>query len=180
MTETSQILSEPLLALEGISKSFPGVRALRNVSLNLERGEIHALLGENGAGKSTIIKIMGGIQSQDEGQIFLKGKECHFSSYRDAISAGIGIVFQEFSLIPELDAVDNIFLGREMRNALGFSRKNEMTRIAQGIFERLGVKTRFDVPVARLSVAEQQFVEIAKALSLDVQVLILEIGRAHV
>ncbi|MBS1074007.1 sugar ABC transporter ATP-binding protein [Gluconobacter sp. Dm-73] len=174
MTQTSQIASEPLLALEGISKSFPGVRALRNVSLSLEQGEIHALLGENGAGKSTIIKIMGGIQSQDEGQIFLNGKECHFSSYKDAINAGIGIVFQEFSLIPELDAVDNIFLGREMRNALGFSRKNEMTRIAQGIFERLGVKTRFDVPVARLSVAEQQFVEIAKALSLDVQVLIFD------
>ncbi|WP_243443816.1 ATP-binding cassette domain-containing protein [Asaia prunellae] len=126
------------------------------------RGEIHALLGENGAGKSTIIKIIGGIQSQDEGVMLLAGEECRFSSYRDAIARGIGIVFQEFSLVPDLDAVDNIFLGRESRNAFGLSRRAFMVRQAAALFERIGVHIDLSVPVGRLSVAEQQFVEIAK------------------
>lgn len=165
---------EHLLKLEGISKSFPGVRALRDVSLELERGEIHALLGENGAGKSTIIKIIGGIQSQDEGRILLDGAECRFTGYRDAIARGIGIVFQEFSLVPDLDAVDNIFLGRELRTPFGLSRKRAMAERARALFERIGVSIDRTAPVGRLSVAEQQFVEIAKALSLDVRILILD------
>jgi len=165
---------EPLLSMRGISKSFPGVKALRDVNLDINRGEIHALLGENGAGKSTIIKIMGGIQRQDQGQFFLGGEECHFASYRDAIASGIGIVFQEFSLIPELDAVDNIYLGREICTRMGFSQKKAMTRAAGLIFERLGVTIDLGVAVGRLSVADQQFIEIAKALSLDVRVLVLD------
>jgi len=174
MSLVTDAVPESLLKLEGISKSFPGVNALRDVSLELQRGEIHALLGENGAGKSTIIKIIGGIQSQDDGRILLDGEECHFSSYRDAIARGIGIVFQEFSLVPDLDAVDNIFLGREIRNPLGFSRKRAMTDRARALFERIGVSIDMTALVGRLSVAEQQFVEIAKALSLDVRILILD------
>ncbi|WP_367159295.1 sugar ABC transporter ATP-binding protein [Kozakia baliensis] len=174
MSATIHTTPEHLLKLEGISKSFPGVKALRDVSLELDRGEIHALLGENGAGKSTIIKIIGGIQSQDEGRILLDGGECHFTSYRDAIARGIGIVFQEFSLVPDLDAVDNIFLGRELRSPLGLSRKRVMTERARALFDRIGVSIDMTAPVGRLSVAEQQFVEIAKALSLDVRILILD------
>lgn len=174
MTETESPTALPLLRLQGITKSFPGVKALKGVSLELARGEIHALLGENGAGKSTIIKIIGGIQSQDEGEMLLDGEICRFSSYRDAIALGIGIVFQEFSLVPDLDAVDNIFLGRENRNALGLSRRAAMARQARILFDRIGVRIDLTVPVGRLSVAEQQFVEIAKALSLDVRLLILD------
>lgn len=162
------------LKLEQVSKSFPGVKALRQVDLEFDKGEIHALLGENGAGKSTLIKIMGGIQKQDEGRLFLDGKELSFSSYRDAVEAGVGVVFQEFSLIPYLNAVENIFLGQERTNALGLLRKSEMKARAQGLFDKLGVNIDMDCPVAHLSVAEQQFVEIAKALSLDVKVLILD------
>lgn len=174
MSAAVKPMPESLLRLEGISKSFPGVKALRNVSLELERGEIHALLGENGAGKSTIIKIIGGIQPPDEGHIRLDGEACRFATYHDAIARGIGIVFQEFSLIPDLDAVDNIFIGREMRNAFGLSRKRAMTERAVALFERIGVSIDLMAPVGRLSVAEQQFVEIAKALALDVRILILD------
>ena len=108
----------PLLSLRHISKSFPGVKALQNVSLDIHAGEVHALLGENGAGKSTLMKILCGIYRQDEGEIIIDGKRCDFHGYQDALDAGIGIIFQEFSLIPYLDAVDNIFLGREKRNRL--------------------------------------------------------------
>ncbi len=163
-----------LLALDGVTKGFPGVQALKGVSLELARGEIHALLGENGAGKSTIIKIIGGIQHQDEGRILLDGREMRFNSYRDAIAAGIGIVFQEFSLVPDLDAVDNIFLGRETRSRLGLSRKAEMRARSAELMRRLGIVVDLDCPVGRLSVADQQFVEIAKALSLDARILILD------
>ncbi|QEH95264.1 ATP-binding cassette domain-containing protein [Gluconobacter thailandicus] len=108
-----------LLKLEGIAKNFPGDKALRGVSLELDRGEIYALLDENGAGQSTIIKIIGGIQPQDEGQIFIDGDENRLVSYRDAIGKGIGIVFQEFILVPDLYAVDNILLDCELRTPLG-------------------------------------------------------------
>lgn len=104
----------------------------------MERGEIHALLGENGAGKSTLMKILGGVEHQDEGQILIDGQAQQFATYRDAIAAGIGIVFQEFSLIPYLTAVENIFLGHELSNRFGLLRKREMTEAAQALFQRLG------------------------------------------
>lgn len=163
-----------LLVLEQVSKSFPGVKALKKINLSIERGEIHALLGENGAGKSTLIKILGGIQPQDEGTITLNGVSKRFGSYNDSVEAGIGIVFQEFSLIPYLNATENIFLGREKTNRFGLLRKQEMRAKASQLFARLGVELDLDCAVARLSVAEQQFVEIAKALALDVNLLILD------
>ncbi|RZI74607.1 MAG: sugar ABC transporter ATP-binding protein, partial [Pseudomonas sp.] len=100
-----------LLQLENICKSYPGVQALKSINLQVERGEIHALLGENGAGKSTLMKILAGVEHQDKGSILIDGAEQHFATYNEAIAAGIGIVFQEFSLIPYLNAVENIFLG---------------------------------------------------------------------
>lgn len=101
-----------VLRLEQISKRFPGVNALTNIDLSVGKGEIHALLGENGAGKSTLMKILSGIYQPDEGRILLDGKEHNFASYNEAVAAGVSIIFQEFSLIPYLNAVENIYLAR--------------------------------------------------------------------
>ncbi|GGY00210.1 ribonucleotide-diphosphate reductase subunit alpha [Litchfieldella qijiaojingensis] len=164
----------PLLSLRHISKSFPGVRALHDVSLDVHAGEVHALLGENGAGKSTLMKILCGIYRQDEGKIVIDGKACDFHGYQDALEAGVGIIFQEFSLIPDLDAVDNIFLGRELRNGVGLRDRRRMEREAAKLFTRLKVSIPLDCPIAELSVADQQFIEIAKALSLNARILVLD------
>lgn len=163
-----------LLQLENICKRYPGVQALKSINLQVERGEIHALLGENGAGKSTLMKILGGVEHQDEGRILIDGQARHFATYRDAIAAGIGIVFQEFSLIPDLTAVENIFLGHELNNRFGLLRKRDMHEASQALFQRLGVSIDLQCPVRRLSVAEQQFVEIAKALALEARLLVLD------
>jgi len=163
-----------LLELKRIKKSFPGVKALDGIDLAIQRGEVHALLGENGAGKSTLVKIMCGIYQPDEGDIFIDGEQCRFSNYRQAIEAGVGIIFQEFSLIPYMSAIDNIFLNREIRNRWGLLDRRAMRRKAEAIFKRLTVEIDLDCPVEQLSVAQQQFVEIAKALSLEARVLVLD------
>ncbi len=164
---------DPILTLRGIAKSFPGVRALQGIDLEVMPGEIHALLGENGAGKSTLMKILSGIYQPDEGEIRIAGQVRHFSGYGDAVAAGIGIVFQEFSLIPYLNAVENIFLGRERRR-LGLLQRQTMRREAAALFDRLGVRIDLSAEVRHLSVAQQQFIEIAKALALDARILILD------
>ena len=163
-----------LLTLDHISKSFPGVKALTDISLQLREGEIHALLDENGAGKSTLMKILCGIYSPDAGTIAIDGQEQHFHTYHDAIRAGVGIIFQEFSLIPYLTATENIFLGRELTNRFGMLDSASMKSKAEALFERLGVTIDLAEPVSHLSVAEQQFVEIAKALSLEARILVLD------
>ncbi|MFP8965665.1 sugar ABC transporter ATP-binding protein [Pokkaliibacter sp. CJK22405] len=162
------------LKLERISKSFPGVKALSGINLEVCEGEIHALLGENGAGKSTLMKILSGIYQPDDGTIAINGKPMSFAGYNDAIAAGVGIIFQEFSLIPYLDAVENIFLGRELTNGMGLLSRAQMLKRTEAIFARLNVDIDLHLPVASLSVAEQQFVEIAKALALDARILILD------
>ena len=164
---------EPALTLRGISKSFPGVRALQDIDLDVLPGEIHALLGENGAGKSTLMKILSGIYQPDSGEIRIGGEVRRFAGYNDAVAAGVGIVFQEFSLVPYLNAVENIFLGREPRR-MGMLRGAAMKRQAAALFERLGVRIDLSAEVRRLSVAQQQFIEIAKALALDARILILD------
>ncbi|MBD1567294.1 sugar ABC transporter ATP-binding protein [Vibrio sp. S12_S33] len=163
-----------LLELRGINKSFPGVNALSNIHLSLQTGEIQALLGENGAGKSTLMKILCGIYSNDEGQIFMNGSERVFNNYNEAIAAGIGIIFQEFSLIPYLNAVDNIFLNREITNKLGLLDRKLMRIEAKSIFDTLGIDIDLDIPIAELSIADQQFIEITKALSLNAKLLVLD------
>ncbi|ANF59208.1 sugar ABC transporter ATP-binding protein [Halotalea alkalilenta] len=163
-----------LLSLEGISKSFNGVAALSEVSLTLEAGEVLALLGENGAGKSTLMKILCGIHRPDAGEVRLDDTRVEFRNYREASAAGVGIVFQEFSLVPWLTAVENIFLGREPRSAFGLIQRSRMRIDAERLVERLGIELDLDTPVAALSVADQQFVEIMKALSLDARVLVLD------
>jgi len=167
-------LEPPALVVAGISKSFVGTRALNGVSLTVRAGEVHALLGENGAGKSTLMKILCGVHQPDEGTVMLHGIEQHFANHKEAVQAGVGIAFQEFSLIPDLDAVENIFLGREIRASFRLLDRGAMHARAARLFERLGVAVPLGRPVRELSVAQQQFVEIAKALALDARLLILD------
>jgi ribose transport system ATP-binding protein len=164
--------TSPLLQMQGIEKSFPGVRALSGVDLTLQRGEVLALMGENGAGKSTLIKTLGGAHQPDAGTITIEGKLVSLSSPTAAIVAGIGVIYQEFNLIPELNTWENIFLGRE-KSGFFVDRSHERTRAAE-LFKQLGVDIPLDVPCRRLSVAQQQLVEIAKALSQDVRILVMD------
>src|SRR5471032_1139124 len=166
-------MMDAILKLDRITISFPGVKALQGIDLKVEAGEIHALLGENGAGKSTLMKILSGIYQPDEGTITLNGEARVFADYHDAVAAGIGIVFQEFSLIPFLNAVENIFLGRELKKGFLLDRR-AMRRAAVEIFARLKVDIDLVAPIRELSVAQQQFVEIGKALSLEARILILD------
>ena len=163
-----------MLQLTGIKKKFGNIQVLHGVDLNVRAGEVHALLGENGAGKSTLMKILTGILQPTEGTISIEGEERKFANYDEAIEAGIGIVFQEFSLIPHLTAVENMFLAREMKNKLGLLDRRTMRARSKEILARLEVDLPLDVPITKLSVAEQQFVEIAKALSLNARILVLD------
>lgn len=163
----------PLLAMRGIDKSFPGVRALRGVDLTLARGRVLALVGENGAGKSTLIKILGGAHRPDAGTIEIGGEAVRIDSPADAIRAGIGVIYQEFNLVPALTAPQNIFLGRE-RTVGGFIDQRSERRRAGEIFERMGVRVPVDTPCGRLSVAQQQIVEIAKALSQEARLIVMD------
>jgi len=163
----------PLLQMRGIRKAYPGVQALRGVDLQVAAGEVVALLGENGAGKSTLIKILGGAQSPDAGQILIGGQAVRIASPLDAIRAGIGIIYQEFNLIPGLTAWENIFLGRE-QTCWGFIRRGEERRLATQLFQRIGAAIPLQVPIRQLSVAQQQIVEIAKALSQQVRLLVMD------
>lgn len=165
--------TDTLLTMRGIRKSFPGVRALDGVDLTLRSGEVLALLGENGAGKSTLIKILGGAQRPDAGQVFIDRKPVQLLSPSDAITAGIGMIYQEFNLVPALNAWENIFLGRE-RTIGGFVRRKIERERAIELFDRLGVRVPVDAPVGRLSVAQQQSIEIVKALSQDVRILVMD------
>jgi len=159
--------------MRGIEKSFPGVRALRGIDLELRRGEVLALLGENGAGKSTLIKILGGAHTPDSGTIQIDGEDVRVSSPVDAQRAGIAIIYQEFNLVPSLSAVENIFLGQE-RTRAGFIRRSAEKKAARELFGRMGVQVDPDTRCGRLTVAQQQVVEIAKALSLDARIIVMD------
>lgn len=163
----------PLLSMRGIVKSFPGVRALRGVDLELRRGEVLALLGENGAGKSTLIKVLAGAHAPDAGSIELHGQETRFHSPLEARQAGIAVIYQEFNLVPSLTAIENIFLGQEPAIA-GFVRRSEEWRRAAEVFARIGVSIPTDAPCRDLSVAQQQIVEIARALTFDARIVVMD------
>ncbi len=163
----------PLLVMRGIEKSFPGVRALKGVDLELHAGEVVALLGENGAGKSTLIKVLAGAQLPDAGSIHISGRRVAITNPIEAARAGIAVIYQEFNLVPSLSAADNIFLGRE-RSAAGFVPRREERRRAAELFRRVGVPVDPGTPCRDLTVAQQQVVEIAKALSLDARILVMD------
>lgn len=165
--------SNALLEMRGIDKSFPGVQALQGVDLELCAGEVLALVGENGAGKSTLIKVLGGAYSPDAGSIHLHGQAVTFVNPALAQRAGIAIIYQDFNLIPELSARENIFLGRE-RTTAGWIHRDEERRRALALFERIGMRVDPEQTCARLSVAQQQGVEIAKALSQEARILVLD------
>jgi ABC-type sugar transport system ATPase subunit len=157
----------------GIHKSFPGVQALENVDFDLRAGEVHALLGENGAGKSTLIKILGGAHQPDAGKIFIASNDIDIHSPGDALRAGIAAIYQEFNLVPTLSARENIFLGQES-TTLGFIRRREELHQAKALLNRVGVEIDPDIPCNQLSIAQQQVVEIAKALSLAAKIIIMD------
>lgn len=163
----------PLLRLRGVSKRYPGVLALDRVDFDLYAGEVHVLFGENGAGKSTMISLIAGAQRPSEGEMEFRGERLELHSVHHARSLGISAVFQEFSLVPQLTIAQNLFLGAEPTRG-PFLDKREATRHAQEILDRLGFPLRPDQLVSRLSRAEQQMVEIAKAFRSDLSVLILD------
>ncbi len=166
-------MSELLLSMKGIQKYFPGVHALDNARLDLRSGEVHALVGENGAGKSTLMKVLTGIYKMDSGTILYKGKEVNFSSPKEAQAAGIGIIHQELNLMPHLTVAENIYIGREPTKALFLDKKKANTD-ARELMKSLGLDIDPTIEVRKLSVAKQQMVEIAKAITYDSEVLIMD------
>lgn len=164
----------PYLSMMNISKSFPGVKALDKVSFQAESGEVHALLGENGAGKSTLIKILGGIISKDEGQILINGNEINLSGVKSATNHGISIIHQELCLAPNITAAENIFLGKEIVKKNGRLDKKAIYRQAQEVFDSYGLKVNVKATVSSLTIAQQQMVEVAKALSYNSKIIVMD------
>ena len=160
--------------MEGIRKAFPGVIALDGVDLDVHEGEVHVLLGENGAGKSTLMKILSGAHQRDAGTIRVGQREVEISSPRDARDAGIAIIYQELTLVPQLAAAENIFLGREPTRWAGVIDRGLMRSRTRLLLNMLGAEFDGAAPVGQLSIAEQQLVEIAKALSLDARILVMD------
>jgi ribose transport system ATP-binding protein len=165
----------PLVSIRSLCKSFPGVRALDRCQFELFAGEVHALMGENGAGKSTLMKVLSGIYQKDDGEIRIDGQLVDIPDPRAARQLGIGIVHQELNLMNHLSAAQNIFIGREPRRAMGmFIDEKELNRRAAALFARMHLELDPHTLVGRLTVAKQQMVEIAKALSFDSRVLIMD------
>ena len=166
-------VTPPLLAIKGLTKSYPGVQALSDVSLTLARGEVLALLGENGAGKSTLIKTLGGVHQSDRGSIRIDGDLVAIANPRDARRLGISVIYQEFTLIPTLKVRENIFLGHNRQWLKPISQKTERMR-AQALLNRIGSQLDPDRLCSELSVADQQVVEIAKALALNTKLMVMD------
>jgi ABC-type sugar transport system ATPase subunit len=165
---------EAIIRFEHISKTFPGVRALSDVSFDISKGEVHAIVGENGAGKSTLMNILGGLYVPTDGKVIFEDTEITDFHEQAALQLGIGVVYQEMKLCPNLSIVENIFLGRELR---GRHRKLDwatMRDACKGVLDSLGLHLSVDTAVKRLSIAEQQIVEIAKSISRDIKVLVLD------
>ena len=172
---TPEQSAEPpdLLRVCGVTKSFPGVKALKGVDLHLKAGEILAVIGENGAGKSTLMKILAGVQEYDEGEVLVDGLTVRFKGVEDAFEKGIALIHQELNLADNLDVAANIFLGREPRKA-GLLDKARMRRESSSFLDRVGLKVSPDQIVSDLTIGHQQMIEIAKALSVDARVLIMD------
>lgn len=175
MTAPDQITATPLLELRGISKTFPGVKALDDVSFALYPGEVHMLLGENGAGKSSLMKVLCGAYSADAGEFFFEGKKVTIASTADAQKLGIAVIFQEFSLVPYLDIAQNIFLGREPKGRIpGTIDRRRILADAKRLLDTIGFDIDPSITVNTLGVAQQQMVEIAKAISQNARILVMD------
>lgn len=161
-----------LLEMVSISKSFPGVQALKQVNLKLESGQVLALVGENGAGKSTLIKTLGGVHTPDSGEIRIFGKPVVLNTPSASHALGVGIIYQEFNLVPQLTVWENIQLGHE--RSWGFVNKRREREATRSLLKRLDVEIPIDRPVGTLSVAQNQLVEIAKALAYQAQILVMD------
>jgi ribose transport system ATP-binding protein len=165
----------PLLELNGIAKAFPGVKALEDVSFAVWPGEVHMLLGENGAGKSTLMKVLCGAYRADAGEFFHRGEKVSINSSANAQRLGIAIIFQEFSLVPYLDIAQNIYLGREPKGAMpGTIDRRKLLRDAKRVLESIGFDIDPTTIAAKLGVAQQQMVEIAKAVSQNARILVMD------
>ncbi len=166
--------STPIIALNGASKSYGAVRASRDVSIALRAGEVRALAGENGAGKSTIVRMLAGVQRPDEGDVLVDGEPVTFHGPADARDAGIAVIYQEPTLFPDLSVAENVMMGRHPLGSMRRIDRRALHRTVQELMDRLGVKLDPEQPVRGLSIADQQLVEIAKALSFDARVLIMD------
>ena len=167
-------MSETTLRLTNISKSFAGVHALRDVQLELRSGEVHALLGENGAGKSTLVKVITGVHQPDKGEIYLDGRQIHLADPRAATALGISAIYQELSLFPDLDIAENIFAGRQPTRAGGLLDWGKLYREAEKLLDALGVHLNLKTKARYLSIAQQQMIEVARALSVNSRILIMD------
>ena len=168
-------MSEYVLEARGIQKTFPGVRALDGVDFGVKPGEIHALVGENGAGKSTLMMVLGGIYQPDAGEILMDGEPMRFQSARDSIDHGIGIVFQELSLVQQLSVAENIYFNRQPVNRFGFVDRNRMNSDAEKMLARFHIDNiKPTTQVRDLSIANQQVIEILKAMSESPKVIVLD------
>ncbi|CCH51456.1 ABC transporter related protein [Fibrisoma limi BUZ 3] len=164
-----------VLTIRGLTKTFSGVKALDNVELTVRQGEVHALMGENGAGKSTLMKILIGLLTADSGEILLDGHELKNGDVNEAMKRGIAMIHQEIMAVPELTVAQNIFLGRETTGSLfGWLNDNHLNQQAKQLLDQMGISIRPDTRMKYLSVAEMQMVEIAKAISNDARVIIMD------
>ncbi|WP_336715978.1 sugar ABC transporter ATP-binding protein [Arthrobacter sp. USHLN218] len=164
----------PVLEVRGLGKSFFGIPVLQDAALSLHAGEVHGLVGENGAGKSTLMKVLAGVYQRDHGTVLIDGREVHFSHPTQAHEAGLSTVFQEFNLLPDRSVAENIYLGREPRKGL-FVNRGLMNRTTADLLASLGITSiRPTAQVRSLSVAEQQIVEIAKAISYDARIISMD------
>ncbi|MDB5555532.1 MAG: sugar transporter ATP-binding protein [Rhizobium sp.] len=171
---TPDVPGAPLLAARGIFKKFGGITALAGVNFELESGEIHSLMGENGAGKSTLMKILSGVYPEFEGTVEISGSPARFASVREAEAAGVAIIHQELNLVPELTVSENIFLGRELLIGGLFVDRKACSREAETLLSRLGIDLDPQARIKSLRIGEQQLVEIAKALSFNARILIMD------
>ena len=166
-------MSEYVLELRGITKIFPGVKALNNVQFQLKPGEIHALMGENGAGKSTFIKVITGVHKAEEGEMYLDGKKVDFKGPKDAQAVGIAAIYQHVTAYPDLTVAENIFMGHEIKKN-GMIQWKKMNEEANKLLEQLDADFKANAEMGTLSVAQQQMVEIAKALSMKARIIIMD------
>ena len=164
----------PVLEIKNVSKSFPGVKALQNVSLTAYKGECLALIGENGAGKSTLMKILSGAYYMDEGEIYIDGRKVEIHNPADGQKAGVGVIYQELSLVRQFTAVENLFLGRWKTGRGGVVKWKEMQKEVEEFYRELGLQFNLKVPVGQLSVAQCQLIEITRAVFMNSRIIVMD------